>query len=544
MALRNSFVNNDFNAYFNKINATSLDNSTSTDSGSLIVNGGASIAKNIYIGGDLKCQNIECSNITYENIEYVVSTANSTSTDTGSLIVSGGMGLSKNLYVGGITNLINCIIQSTSDTTNLSTGSLVVSGGVSINKSLYIDGITKILNTTQSTSISTGSFIINGGVGIVKNITINGDENIYGLLTCGNTTQSTSTNTGSLIVNGGLGVGKNLFIGSQLNCTAPTDYMINLKNNASAGGPNTFTHCLASYKALMTGTENHVLEIGQSGTTNNACLLGFLYSNTGSSLNHMTFGMWGYNDIFQIFNTKIVSNMTTQSTDISTGSLITTGGCGIAKNLYVGGNTFLQSTVESINKTTGSVVVSGGIGITKNIIIGSNIISDTTKINREWQLLSSARSVGAAASTFSIINNYAFYGFSGSQNNELYASMDIPHDYRLGSDIIIHIHWFSASTSPGNVDWVLTYNIGINNGYFTTTGGTVAATVSVPVNTVTAEKHMYNEIATISGSTITANNAIINFKLQRLGNTDTYNDLVYLCSFSSHYQWGQIGDIF
>jgi len=70
---------------------------------------------------------------------------------------------------------------------------------------------------------------------------------------------------------------------------------------------------------------------------------------------------------------------TLNSSNTSTGSLIISGGVGIAKRLYVGetlnvsGITNLLSNTPSTSVTSGSLIVSGGVGIGENLHINNNL---------------------------------------------------------------------------------------------------------------------------------------------------------------------------
>ena len=96
----------------------------------------------------------------------------------------------------------------------------------------------------------------------------------------------------------------------------------------------------------------------------------------------------------------------TDASSTTTGTLIVTGGVGVAKKLYVGtdlavtANTTLSGTTDSSSSTTGAVIISGGAGIAKNVyvggdlqvtgnvtILGSNSSISTTQINIEDNML-------------------------------------------------------------------------------------------------------------------------------------------------------------
>lgn len=71
-----------------------------------------------------------------------------------------------------------------------------------------------------------------------------------------------------------------------------------------------------------------------------------------------------------LFSEQIDSTNTTDSTTTGTGAIITAGGAGIAKNLYVGANLRVLGTTEATSTTTGSTVLSGGLGVAKNLHVG------------------------------------------------------------------------------------------------------------------------------------------------------------------------------
>ena len=150
-------------------------------------------------------------------------TTDSSSTDSGTLIVAGGVGIAKNLNVGGNTSING----------TMTVGSLVVSNGFNVGNlnvsgtltagSLVVNNGFNITDSTQSSSTLTGAFTVAGGVGIGKKLYVGGDVNISGSLNAGSfvfsgavisdTTDTTTTGTGALTVAGGVGIGKNLCVG-------------------------------------------------------------------------------------------------------------------------------------------------------------------------------------------------------------------------------------------------------------------------------------------------------------------------------------------
>jgi enhancing lycopene biosynthesis protein 2 len=71
---------------------------------------------------------------------------------------------------------------------------------------------------------------------------------------------------------------------------------------------------------------------------------------------------------------------TTDSSSSTTGAVIISGGAGVAKNVYVGGIVDVANTTQSTSNTTGALIVDGGAGIAKNLFVGGIIdVTDTTQ---------------------------------------------------------------------------------------------------------------------------------------------------------------------
>ena len=70
---------------------------------------------------------------------------------------------------------------------------------------------------------------------------------------------------------------------------------------------------------------------------------------------------------------------TTDASSSTTGAVIVTGGVGIAKKLYVGtdlavtANTTLSGTTDASSSTTGAVIVTGGVGVAKKLYVGTDL---------------------------------------------------------------------------------------------------------------------------------------------------------------------------
>jgi hypothetical protein len=214
-------------------------NATSTSTGALIVAGGAGIAGDLWVGGNIFLDGVGLDTVqgttaTFKNI-FVTGTNVSSSTSTGAVTIAGGLGVGGNIYgtaiydngsrvltadtIGnfGVSSLTagtdTAVSGSTGAVTiwNNSTLQTITSRGATTNVAL------SITNTTDSSSTTTGALILSGGAGIGKNLYVNGNTvlkalSASGAVTFSAGTASTTTGTGALVLtnNGGLGVGGQL----------------------------------------------------------------------------------------------------------------------------------------------------------------------------------------------------------------------------------------------------------------------------------------------------------------------------------------------
>jgi len=74
------------------------------------------------------------------------------------------------------------------------------------------------------------------------------------------------------------------------------------------------------------------------------------------------------------FTTPVTTSSTTDATVIGAGSIITSGGISVAKQIRVAGTTTSSSTTDSSSTSTGSIQTLGGIGIAKSLTTGGKII--------------------------------------------------------------------------------------------------------------------------------------------------------------------------
>lgn len=303
----------------------------------------------------------------------VLANADSASPSAGALTVAGGAGIAMNLSVGGnITAPIgstlttgSAIISATTPSTNISSGSLQVLGGAGIAKSVFIGGsldvasgtgVASWLGNVRVHSAQDGYNFIKSGDPArtagnwtpLKFAPLTSTTSIFTInaanVTVDATTASTSPTTGSLIVKGGSGITGDLFVGGRANFAGSVDLRADTwLNNANLylGNTSDMTSGLVYSNTLSAGGPFLFGSLGGAlGTTSNTTKVALT---------------WDVNGAVQIKGTA-------DSTNATTGSITTVGGIGVAKSVFVGGNILLQ----------GSSFTSGGLDLYLNAA-GSNV---------------------------------------------------------------------------------------------------------------------------------------------------------------------------
>ena len=307
--------------------------------------------------------NINTPQTTHSGIFHILNNSNSTSLSTGSLIIDGGMAISKNITLGGT---INSLIDNTNNIkgqlnvqNNISTSgiliinnqnnsnALIVNGGVIIKKNTNIsDSLTvfnnlNILNNNNSTNFIQGNTIINNNLTIAKNINCGQNLNINGSLTITESTDSNNIDSGSLIIKGGIGITKNINIGG--------------------------TTKINGNLTIFNQSDSYNINTGSFITHGGAYINKSIYINNNSNIN----GNANINGKALIKGNLTILN-TEESNNINTGSIKTLGGLSVTKNINTNGIVTIHNDTQSTNISNGSLIIEGGVGIGKNLNVGQN----------------------------------------------------------------------------------------------------------------------------------------------------------------------------
>lgn len=392
--------------------------------------------------------NVRLANLTVNNA-FVATTVTSTGNTyvQDSLNVTNNAHITKNLVVvGNLTVLGNTATISSSDLAiqdsiiNLHTSAdlspLTIDDGKDIGiKFHYYKTSDKHAALVWANDSQSFEFYADGieGVGNVFSGTY-GNVNI-GSLFVSNTTATTSATTGAIQTLGGIGASGTIWAGGNLNVTG-----------------NTFTQS-ANVKQLSV-SDRIVGSLYLTG-------LDTVYINGSPVATSTASFSGGTVPNYSLFSTvieargNIFANSNVASISTTTGALTVNGGAGISGNIYAGGiqntpiglytastgtftvlkttgNIVAGSGTDSSSITTGALVVSGGIGMSGNLTVGGSInntsigvygagVGNFTTLNASYQTKLAGNAVAYSGTASGNVNTGAFVvvgglGVSGNVN--------------------------------------------------------------------------------------------------------------------------------
>ncbi|KND02856.1 uncharacterized protein SPPG_01935 [Spizellomyces punctatus DAOM BR117] len=297
------------------------------------------------------------------------------------------MGTPTGFSVVPTSNILSSYQPLITSSTALSFNSATVGGGITIQNgaasttlSLVNTGSNvtwgmRVAGSTGDGTLSAGGFGLNSSynnTGFVLRVSNTGVTQIP------NTTDSTSVTTGAFQVSGGVSIGKTLTLGAGGGGLQPAAIVINAPSSATAS-----TAVLISNNAASSNSWG-IYHAATNGT-------GIL---TNGSLGFYNYGTSAHQFILKA-NGTIAITSTTDSSSTIMGALQVSGGLGVAKMLYVGGDIFsnnLKLATESYvgtaiaNKQASSPLLSSisGLALSANsFIVGSSATSFSVKTPEE-----------------------------------------------------------------------------------------------------------------------------------------------------------------
>lgn len=319
-----------------KIQNTNTENSISATSGSIYTYGGLGVVKDIICNSSII---VNSSNDNALNIKN----------DTSDLLtVSTNFFGKMNVFTGDGTSLHPSI--EISDYSLLNAQSLIQLKSSFDNTNGYMIGRgTVVLNEGRTLSVNLPNYTdySNNGPRAKFSITSNdcstelfsiesetGDIFILGTLGLSNTIDSTSPSTGSFIVHGGLGIEKSIYTSGKYISSVDSTTAFQIQDSTAT--------TLFNIDSI-----NNEITINQKVIINKQDLNAFkITDNTNTVLNVNTLN----NNLSTTL--QLIINNTNDSTNISSGSIITNGGIAIQKNLNVGGESVLHGINMSNTRIT------------------------------------------------------------------------------------------------------------------------------------------------------------------------------------------------
>jgi hypothetical protein len=408
--------------------------STSISSGALKVSGGVGIAKDVYIGG----------NLNVDDEVRITNTNVSSDSSTGALIVTGGLGVGGKINTEDLDVNQSLDVSGTSTLNELSVtnnmilggnlnmtgnGSTAVFGGDGASTATFSGTLMVASTSDSSSSTSSGALVVNGGALIKKNLVIGGN-----LLVEGQTTTVNSTTTAIIdpmfkvadgnpadtydfgfygeyrVGNDGTFAGTLQYsglhrVGNDSLTTLPeiAGKWILFDSGSTEPGPLNVGDAGTAADLVVGGLVSTTLQIKPPGeqTTSSGSItldypdLGTDYtlvfpSAQGSASNVLINDgtgilSWGNPTADPNFSVPVSITDATDSVSVSTGALKVSGGVGIVKDVYIGGNLNVNDEVRitntngSTDSSTGALIVSGGMGVNGRISTEElNVALDST----------------------------------------------------------------------------------------------------------------------------------------------------------------------
>lgn len=452
-----------------------------TEPGVLIVNGGASIAKNLYIESN--------------GILKILNTLDSTSITSGSLIVSGGIGCSNRITSNTMTVLTTCTANT--DVAN----KLYVdthSGGSDVpGVQVYFVGGNGSDTVNDGLTINTAFLTVNKACTIIGTSATNYYR--FAVVSCDGYTKETSNFNAIKFTNiemwnsivrttCTLGDGSNYSFGELLG------YGTNILVDFNYSGTRTVSSCAFGNKisagyvncAANQGINyldvNHIIEstnavnaiICYAGSTLNVdCvkIKGKITADGSGAIININLDCDLTEATFSEINGGIINRRkiasTETSTSTTTGALIISGGLGLVENLNVGGIIKILNTTTSTTTTSGALIVSGGFGLTENLNVGG-----ITKI------------LNTTAASGTNTGSLVISGGANINKNLIIASTEAPSNTVITSGALViaggarvngKIKCFTTPTEDNDVIRYqdispIKYTLGITLNYFNTTG--------------------------------------------------------------------------
>jgi hypothetical protein len=132
--------------------------------------------------------------------------------------------------------------------------------------------------------------------------------------------------------------------------------------------------------------------------------------------------------------------------------------------------------------------------------------------------------------------------FAPGETQEALVACQLPHGYKLGTELRPHVHWAPTDNGVGDVVWGLEYTIQVANAVFDATT-TSEVTKASPAEAYHHEISAFDAIPGLGSTAVNPTSAMLMGRIYRKGDdaADTYASAVALLEFDIHYQANKAG---
>ena len=221
------------------------------------------------------------------------------------------------------------------------------------------------------------NFVVHNGltVGTTSIDATSGNITTTGQIVSTNATTSTSTVTGALVLTGGVGIGGNIYLGSNVFAGNPTYSDVNIKYSGSLNINNYVQSILQNTNNGSSASSDFIVNNDQSTATT-------YYGDFGINSSGFS-GSGSLSGSNNVYLTSTSSDLVLGTTTNNSIRFVINSGTTDAMFIGTSGNLVVTSSTNSTNSTTGSIVTAGGIGVAQDAYIGGKLYvgGNTTFIN-------------------------------------------------------------------------------------------------------------------------------------------------------------------
>lgn len=201
-------------------------------------------------------------------------------------------------------------------------------------------------------------------------------------------------------------------------------------------------------------------------------------------------------------------------------------------------------SAQDVKINTNLVVESdGSLRMDGNATVWTDIMvypDATTKGSSNPPLLGGASATAFKKNAGGTSQGVFLWMFSATTEQELYFTVQIPHEYKVGSTLYPHIHWTTTTGTPSgtNVVWGLEYSVIAIGGNFPNTTTLTANSVISLIGTLSGTgQHIITSLGSISGTNLGISTMLI-CRIYRAtaDSNDTFGNETGLLGFDIHYE--------